>query len=716
MAQESSHSLRPGTKLKSKDRVYEIVEVLGSGSFGITYKAIAPVPVGNITIDMNFAIKEHFVAASCYRAADGATVLSVPQAKNDVAESRSDFITEANRLQRLCLKSRNIVSVNETFEANDTAYYVMEFLDGGSPSKCHEEDAISIAKQIANALYEIHQEKVLHLDVKPDNIVLKKNERGETYPVLIDFGISKHFDSKGRPTTKLNAKGASPGYAPQEQYADISEFSPKYDIYALGAVLYYLTTGKNPPDAFRISPNQQEIKKEISGKVSTNVETAILNAMKPSAMERTSTIQQFCDDMMGVDFVPVLNVSNRSLSFEKGKGYLSMAIDSNISWSVYTDADWCKVKKEGKNVIISVFKNKETGDRICQVIVKGSTYPITQTINVVQKGQGTTPIRRHDKWWDLHRKHVYQASGAVLVGCCAVGLFILFKPAHSKETNRLTTAIVGMNGPVLKKYAELESIRAYLPYSEFLINQKDYSGGIEYAEKMLATSDSTKARRLIESAQGFIAQELNPIPSQDDNKDEDAASISPVVTERAEEIQTPPESDEERFLTAQRKNDFKELLALAKSNYAKAYYPLALNYYNKGDISNAQKWANKAIAANVDKSKAQSLLARIDSPILENPAASENQPLSDDELFARAKSVSELKALANKGYNKAYAPLAEMLFRSGDRNGADFYARKALSSNVDNLNKQKAMMVIKTLQIAGHYDNGENGGVPEELN
>lgn len=211
MAKETaSHALPKGFRLQSKDRVYEIIKVLGSGSFGITYLATAEVPIGNISTTIRFAIKEHFMSASCYRGDDGAMVLTVPTAKSDVVDSRADFITEANRLKKLCLKSRNIVSVNETFEANGTAYYVMEFLDGGSPSKYSEEEAVSIVKQIADALNEIHKEHVLHLDLKPDNIVLKANDKNETYPVLIDFGISKHFDSKGRPTSSISARGLLP--------------------------------------------------------------------------------------------------------------------------------------------------------------------------------------------------------------------------------------------------------------------------------------------------------------------------------------------------------------------------------------------------------------------------------------------------------------------------------------------------------------------------
>lgn len=129
MAKErTTHALPAGFLLHSKERVYEIVKVLGSGSYGITYLATSKVAVGNISATMRFAIKEHFMSASCYRGDDGAMVLTVPTAKTDVVDSRADFLTEANRLKKLCLKSRNIVSVNETFEANGTAYYVMEYL------------------------------------------------------------------------------------------------------------------------------------------------------------------------------------------------------------------------------------------------------------------------------------------------------------------------------------------------------------------------------------------------------------------------------------------------------------------------------------------------------------------------------------------------------------------------------------------------------------
>ncbi len=89
MASEKASQTLPigkGYKLRSKEREYEIIRVLGSGSFGITYLAKAKVSVGNISTTMSFAIKEHFMSASCYRGEDGVTVLTVPTAKSDVAD------------------------------------------------------------------------------------------------------------------------------------------------------------------------------------------------------------------------------------------------------------------------------------------------------------------------------------------------------------------------------------------------------------------------------------------------------------------------------------------------------------------------------------------------------------------------------------------------------------------------------------------------------
>ncbi|MDE7135016.1 MAG: protein kinase, partial [Muribaculaceae bacterium] len=279
-------ALVKGTILRSVNFEYRIDRVLGAGSFGITYLAFAKVRIGNVTSTVPFAIKEYFTK-TCYRDTDGMRMVPTPVTVDEVNLGRADFLVEARRLQHLCRLSRNIVDVNETFETNGTAYYVMEFLDGGSPGVMPEAEALQLLREVAVAVGYIHQEKVLHLDIKPDNIVMKTDDEGRTFPVLIDFGVAKHFDRSGKPTSQLSAKGASSGYAPQEQYAGISQFSPKYDVYALGALLLYLLSGKNPPDAFQISPSQNELKQLFPDGVSEATRKLVLKAMKSSSFERT---------------------------------------------------------------------------------------------------------------------------------------------------------------------------------------------------------------------------------------------------------------------------------------------------------------------------------------------------------------------------------------------------------------------------------------------
>ena len=290
-------SLKIGTILRSSSQEYKIEKILGAGSFGITYLASSKVKHGNVTFTVKFAIKEHFME-SCFRDANGVLVHCTPTSQRNVEQSRKDFINEAKRLQKICQYSRNIVHVNEAFEANGTAYYVMEYLDGGSPKPTDEKSAIVIIEQVAEAVSILHKNKLLHLDIKPDNIVLKSSENGDTYPVLIDFGITKHFDEKGNPTSSPNAKGISQGFAPIEQNDVIREFAPTLDIYALGATLLYLLTGKNPPSSIKlIDPSQRELRALIPSTVSPETRNAILRAMSPNKNDRPQSVNAFLNDL-----------------------------------------------------------------------------------------------------------------------------------------------------------------------------------------------------------------------------------------------------------------------------------------------------------------------------------------------------------------------------------------------------------------------------------
>lgn len=297
--------LPKGTRLLNGKREYKVEEVLGTGGFGITYKVSSTVMVDNVAINTFFAMKEYFLN-SCYRDKDNVTMMCSPTMRTEVDQSLNDFITEAKRLNSLGHKSDNIVKVNEVFKENGTAYYIMEYLDGGNlqdyvrkKGALKEAEAIAIIKPIAKAVEALHEERILHLDIKPGNIVLKKDRNTDKeVPVLIDFGLVKHFDSKGKPTTRIAAKGASDGFAPMEQYTTIDKFAPTLDVYALGATLYYMLKGSTPPKAFDIE-SSKVIMDALPSSVSEITKKAIVNAMEKSKFERTATVADFLSALGG---------------------------------------------------------------------------------------------------------------------------------------------------------------------------------------------------------------------------------------------------------------------------------------------------------------------------------------------------------------------------------------------------------------------------------
>lgn len=292
---EYKHTLPIGSKLQSPKRVYTIEQVLGQGGFGITYKVSAKIKVENVTVRTYFAIKEFFMGDSCERDNNNSICYSSP-VKDKVEEGKADFYAEAQRLNRISLSHPNLIHVNEVFKANNTVYYVMEYLDGGSlRSYVHkhktlsEEKALEFMLPIMKAVDVLHQNRMTHLDIKPDNIMLKRDEEsGKMIPVLIDFGLAKHYDEQGRPTSQIRNLGCSEGYAPIEQYTGIFTFTPQADVYALAATLLYLLTGRDPVIAS--DQSEAKISSNLPHTVSENTKNVILGAMKLRKEERIQNV------------------------------------------------------------------------------------------------------------------------------------------------------------------------------------------------------------------------------------------------------------------------------------------------------------------------------------------------------------------------------------------------------------------------------------------
>lgn len=292
-------ALPVGFKLIGGSHNYVIEQVLGQGGFGITYKVKARIMAGNIAVTTHFAVKEFF-PSGCWRNTGSTEMLYAPTTEEEVKSCLKDFVAEGQRLQRVCNMNTNIVKVNEVFEANGTAYFVMEYLSGGDLRKLVEKNGagiseaamLSIITPVARAIECLHQNDMLHLDIKPENIVMRQNDDGSPdVPVLIDFGIAVHFTKDGAPTTTRPSKGVTQGYSPVEQFAGINRFDPRIDIYALSATCYFLLTGRDPQSAFEV--NATMLAGDLAGKASERTINNIIQGMSKEASKRPVSISQF---------------------------------------------------------------------------------------------------------------------------------------------------------------------------------------------------------------------------------------------------------------------------------------------------------------------------------------------------------------------------------------------------------------------------------------
>ncbi|GEM47841.1 protein kinase domain-containing protein [Deinococcus cellulosilyticus] len=225
--------LKVGTRLQLGK--YTVGRVLGQGGFGITYLG------ANTILKMPVAIKELFMEGM----ARGNTGKVLAPAHTEFADEKLRFLDEARKLGQF--SHPNIVRVFDVFEENNTVYLVMEYLQGETLGKRIEtrgslssREVLDILYPLLDALKVLHDQNMLHRDIKPQNVYLTTSGR----TVLIDFGSVRTFTAgKASNHTRL----VTVGYAPLEQYATSAKVGPYTDLYALGATIFHALTGAPPP-------------------------------------------------------------------------------------------------------------------------------------------------------------------------------------------------------------------------------------------------------------------------------------------------------------------------------------------------------------------------------------------------------------------------------------------------------------------------------------
>lgn len=353
----TSTQLHPGTVIHGTHNDYRIERVLGQGSFGITYVANVRLKgrLGAIESTATVAIKEFFLRDVSSR--NGLRVFSVSDSTL-CSDYRRDFLREAQNLSRL--DNDHIVKVLETIEENDTVYYVMEYLSGGnldqhilSHGKLSCREALDIAIQIGEALKCMHAQHMLHLDLKPLNVM-----RGEDgHIVLIDFGLSKCFGADGQPESSTRIGQGTTGYAPIEQHSfkKADGFMPTLDIYALGATLFKMLTGSVPPEASVVLNEGLPVDELSSAGVPPAVIALVERAMQPLRRMRHQTVGEFVDEAQRLLASAPSSVGRPASP--------SADVPTPVGEAIRRSDGWSDIPKSVFAVRETIFPNDETTDR-----------------------------------------------------------------------------------------------------------------------------------------------------------------------------------------------------------------------------------------------------------------------------------------------------------------------------------------------------------------
>ena len=290
--EENLHCLRKGTRLIGR---YTIEGVLGQGGFGITYLGMDELH------EKPVAIKEFFpqgIVTRNIEYQDTVTVTFVGE-KDNYEKGKERFLKEARTMAKFS-KDKGIVKALDFFEINNTAYIVMEYLEGVTlkqylreNKRIAAEDLVELLVPLIEALDEIHSQGLIHRDISPDNIMVLPDGRIK----LMDFGAARDYTEFGEKSLSIVLK---PGYAPPEQYQTHGVQGPWTDIYALCATMYKCITGENPPDA--IERVMDDHLKKISAfgiSVLPQIEEAIIKGMSVAANDRYQNVGDFCEDLYG---------------------------------------------------------------------------------------------------------------------------------------------------------------------------------------------------------------------------------------------------------------------------------------------------------------------------------------------------------------------------------------------------------------------------------
>ncbi|MGN0631143.1 MAG: leucine-rich repeat domain-containing protein [Ruminococcus sp.] len=334
------HYLLPGTVLNGK---YEIGAVIGEGGFGITY-------IGrDITLDIKIAVKEYYPSGFVNRnnSCSAEVISNMGDAQEIFSKGKASFLEEARVLAKFS-SEQSCVSVRDFFESNNTAYIVMEYLEGINlktyierHGKLSFEETVSMMNPIMSVLEKIHSMGLIHRDITPANIMVLSDGKVK----LLDFGAARNVSAGAEKSLSILLK---PGYAPEEQYRTKGSQGAWTDVYSLSATMYKMITGVTPIDAMnRLFSDDLESITALNPSVTQQQERVILKGMAIEHEKRFQSMKQLQDAC-----AVCLTGSNNSAAYEETeKTVSSFSMPQTIAGSAVQN-------NAGSEVTESVYKPK----------------------------------------------------------------------------------------------------------------------------------------------------------------------------------------------------------------------------------------------------------------------------------------------------------------------------------------------------------------------
>lgn len=291
------HRLTPGTILRGR---YLVGNSLGQGGFGITYIGC------DLLLNFRVAIKEYYPSGYANRNVNSSTEVSVSESKYSeiIASGKEKFLNEARVLAEF-YDTPGIVDVRDFFEENNTAYIVMEYLDGVTLQECIKNNSIApevvvkLFMPIMDSLQKIHEKNTIHRDISPDNIMLLASGSLK----LMDFGAARQVDYSDPKSMSVVLKN---GFAPVEQYRSKGELGPWTDVYALVASMYVCLTGVVPDVSLeRAFEDTMKWPRDLGIPISQTLESVIKKGMAVKSEDRYQTVAELAQDIQKALLVPI---------------------------------------------------------------------------------------------------------------------------------------------------------------------------------------------------------------------------------------------------------------------------------------------------------------------------------------------------------------------------------------------------------------------------